>query len=195
MIDKIARLQGKHGCLQRRKLLLQLYIFLQNRCNLFFHLGNPLQLQIGRNRMQRVILLREFRIGIIPCLGRDTANTGADALLTDDLADTDFLCVIHMTAAAEFLGNISHADNADNIPVFFIKQCGRSAFLCFLNRHFHFTDRIMSTDIPVYQTLDFLQLFLVHLFKMRKVKAQIFLTDKAAGLLDMTTHDLLQSTL
>ena len=113
--------------------------------------------------MQRVILLREFRIGIIACLGRDTANTGADALLTDDLADTDFLCVIHMTAAAEFLGNISHADNADNIPVFFIKQ--------------------------------FLQLFLVHLFKMRKVKAQIFLTDKAAGLLDMTTHDLLQSTL
>ena len=53
----------------------------------------------------------------------------------------------------------------------------------------------MSTDIPVYQALDFLQLFLVHLFKMRKVKAQIFLTDKAAGLLYMTTHDLLQSTL
>ena len=156
LMDQFIRLQCEHLTLQSSQFLFQLRIFMQHLFYFRIYIDNTLHLQIICYMTQCLFFRSKVFISTIACLCRNTADTATNTFLRDNLAYTNFLCVIYMTATTEFFWHIAHCNNPDNIPVFFIKQCGSSALLCFFNRHFHLTYRMMFTDKAVYQLFNFL---------------------------------------
>ena len=103
--------------------------------------------------------------------------------------------IIQMRAAAQLDAVAAHIDHADDIAVFFTKQCGRADFSRFIDWHFTRVDHITGQDGLIDHPFDLADLLGRHGGEMREVKAQAVGFDERARLVDMIAQDVAQRAL
>ena len=162
---------------------------------LFIDVFDAFALGSGCDVFQHLLLSGEFIVGSHTGFSGNTAGVAADGLFRNDLADTDFACVVHMTAGAEFLGDIAHGNNAHSVAVLFVKQSGGAGLLRFFNIHDFLSYRISGIDHFVDAGFDFSQLGGSQFFSAGEVKTQVVRAYKASCLVNAIAKHIAQRAL
>ena len=125
----------------------------------------------------------------------DTAHTGCDTRLRNDLKGCDHTCIGYMGTAAQFLGEISHGNHAHTISVLFPKKSHGPCFLGVFNAHNLCHNGKCCLDLLIDHCLHLSQFLLGHSLEMGKVKAQPVRCHKRTLLLYMGTQNRFQGFL
>ena len=130
-------------------------------------------------RLQKLCRLRKlcFLFPVItedslPGQRLDSAHAGRNSGLGYDLERRDHPGVRHMSAAAQFFGEMSHGYHADILGILLVKQCHGAALLRFLQIHDLRHDRKRRADLFVDDVFHPAQFFRRHLLEMREIKAE-----------------------
>ena len=125
----------------------------------------------------------------------NTAYTGSNGSLTDNLEHTSLCGVIQMGTATELDGIIACTDNTNHIAVLFTEQCHSTQLLCLFNRHLIGTDIHAFQNGIVNQRLNLCDFLRCHGSKMGKVETDMIRISIRTSLLNMAAENLTQSLL
>ena len=100
-----------------------------------------------------------------------------------------------MAAAAELHREVRNGNNTNDVAVFFAEERGCTLLLSFLNRQLFDVNSFASQHLLIDNSLYFLQLLSSNLREVGEVKAQTVRTNIAAGLVNMGTQNLFQSSM
>ena len=125
----------------------------------------------------------------------NTAHACTAGAFANDFEHTDLSSIAYMAATAEFHGEVRNGNNANNIAVFFTEESSSTLLLSFLNRQLFNINSFASQHLLVDNSLYFLQLLSSYLREVGEVKTQTVRTNIAAGLVNMGTQNLFQSSM
>ena len=122
--------------------------------------------------------------------GLDPADAGGNAAFRKDLEGADVAGVLNVCAAAEFHGEITHRDHADDVAVFFAEQRHGAQLAGLVDGHFLRDDRERRADLLIDEVFHLRDLFGRHRLEVREVKAQPVGVVQGTGLFDVRAeHD------
>src|SRR5699024_1777861 len=141
--------------------------------------SSDLLFQMIRCRLQSPgsLMKNHFQICIVfhqsfgsQCL--DTAHTCCHTCFGNNLEGSDGCSIVHVCSTAKFLGEFSHADNADDIAVLFTKQSLRPCLFGLFDRKVFYLHRKCISNGLVYDIFYVFDFFRRQCGEMGKVKTK-----------------------
>ncbi|CCJ89597.1 L-carnitine dehydratase/bile acid-inducible protein F(EC:2.8.3.16) [Cronobacter turicensis 564] len=122
----------------------------------------------------------------------DTANACGSAGFRNNAEQADIAGARRVDTAAQFGGEIAHAQYTHAVFIFLAEQRHRAFGFRRFQIHDISFNRQVATDLRVHQIFNFADLFRLHGFEMREVETQAFIVNQRAFLRDMGAKHLAQ---
>ena len=142
--------------------------------------------------LQDVLCLIQQIFALLACLGLDTADTGSNTALGNDLEEADLTGSLSVDTTTE-LARRAETNHAHLVAILLTEEGDGTKFLGLVEGHITvLIQRNILTDHLIHHALYLTDLLVCHLLEVREVEAQGVRTDIRSLLLYMVAEHLLQ---